>query len=137
MGTPYSEIYKKILNSMKFYSILKFSDDEKNTIMKSMLLSALPQVQRLSGYNLKNRDDLLEFFDNDVPDEVIDIIIAKVLFDWISAKTLDEDAIRNGMSTPEYTFHSPANLLKVLESLRDKLKKEFRDLAIDYSIRNR
>lgn len=138
MSTPYSVIYENVLDNIKSHTLLtKLPVEDSEKVLLKLLRKSIIETQKFSAYNLSDRNDQLQQFNNDIPDEIIEILTQGCLACWLNDKILDEEKTKNRLGTADYSQYSPANLLKELRSLRADFKKEFKLAAIDYSIRNR
>lgn len=138
MATPYSVIYEGVLDSIKSYNLQsKLPTEDREMILYRLLRKSIIQTQKFSGYNLSSRDDSLQQFNNDLPEEIIEILVQGCLAFWLDDKVLDEEKTKNRLGSADYNQYSPGNLLKELKALRTDFRKEFKLDAIDYSIRNR
>lgn len=136
MSTPYSKVHEMFLSKITSYDILNFLEIEREELLKPYLISACNRFKRVCKVNLADKDNTLNQFNTDLDDEVIDILATGEVYFWLNPKVLNEENFKNALSLKDYSQHSPANLLKELQSLRDSVCKEFKDLIKQYSYDN-
>ena len=83
--------------------------------------------------DLYDVDETLAQFNVDLDLEVQEILATGIAFYWTSARILDQELLRNSMSTKDYTYFSPANLMRESQTLRETLRKEYRDRIVQYT----
>ena len=115
MSTPYTDIFKRAVFRFKDYDYLRMSEDEIHEVLVAFLHSAI------SDFNV------------DLDLEVQEILATGIAFYWTSARILDQELLRNSMSTKDYTYFSPANLMRESQTLRETLRKEYRDRIVQYT----
>ena len=135
MGTLYSTIYQKALFRIKDYSLAELSEEEVSRILNFYLNSAISDFSPLCKENLKQSPDAPESFEDELSAEVQEILALGISFYWLSAQVLNEDVLRNSLSTKDYTYFSPANLLREMQTLRDEVRKEYRQKMYIYTYR--
>lgn len=133
MATPYTEIFKRAVYRFKDYDYLRMSDDEIHEVMTAFLRSAVADFDPVCSDDLYDVDETLAQFNADLDNEVQEILALGIAFHWTSARVLDQELLRNSMSTKDYTYFSPANLLRESQTLRDTLRKEYNNRIIQYS----
>lgn len=133
MATPYSVVHDRFLSKTTDYDILQFIDVEREELLKPFLISACVQFGRICKENLSDRDENLDEFKADLNDEIIEILAIGECFYWLNPKVLNTENLRNALNTKDFQQFSVPNLLGQLQTLRNSLKKEFRQAIIDYS----
>lgn len=133
MATPYSDIFKRAVYRFKDYDYLRMSDDEVHEVMTAFLYSAVADFAPICLDDLHDVDETLAQFNADLDMEVQEILALGIAFHWTSARILDQELLRNSMSTKDYTYFSPANLLRESQTLRETLRKEYNNRMIQYS----
>lgn len=109
------------------------SDDEVHEVMTAFLYSAVADFAPICLDDLHDVDETLAQFNADLDMEVQEILALGIAFHWTSARILDQELLRNSMSTKDYTYFSPANLLRESQTLRETLRKEYNNRMIQYS----
>ena len=133
MATTYDAIYERAIFRFMDYDFLKLSNDQRASMLERHLRSAIVDFQSSCQTDLTQRDETLKTFEEALTDEEQEILSLGVAYYWVSFKALNSDLLRNNMSTRDYSYFSPANLLGEVRALRDTLKKEYEDRIIAYS----
>lgn len=136
MATLYSKIHSRAIAKFLDYDLIKFDESSRESILKEYLLSASLDFSPVCKEDLSDRDDELAQFNQDLSDDVIEILATGEAYYWVLPRVNNSENLRNMMSTKDYSFFSPANLLSQLQSLRDSLRKDFRRKIVDYTYRN-
>jgi len=133
MATPFSTIYERALYRYSDTDFLKYTDEIKDTVMRHFLYSAESDFKSICEIDLSDRDDTLKQYNQTLDDDSIEILSLGIAYYWISAKTLDNQLMRNSLKTSEYSFFSPEALLRAIADLRESIGSEFKSKMIQYS----
>ena len=161
MSTPYSEIIDRAIFRFADTSMARMSADGQNYIMQKYLESAVSDFQNKCHVDLSKRttvevqpdaqsdlttsDDpdnsdavqtepvMVDAFEEDLDSEVQEILALGISYYWLSAKVLDSELLKNKLSTKDYQYFSPANLMREIQILRDSVRKEYRDRIVRYT----
>ncbi len=77
--------------------------------------------------------DFVGQFDEDLDDEEKWVLAHGMILTWNSEKYYSEQKLKNQLSTTDYKFFSPANLLDKLNQLKEYSRREMRRLTVSYS----
>ena len=133
MATPFSKIYERATFRFSDYDFFKFTEEDYESILEKYLKMAESDFVNTCLFDLKNKDEGNKEYIEDLDDESIEILALGIAYYWLSRKVINSDLLKNNISTKDYTFFSPANLLREMTVLRDDVKKEFKQKIIDYS----
>ena len=86
-----------------------------------------------SGQRLSDRDDILEQFNQNLDDEIIDIITESMIVEWLKPKLYSLENLRNVLNTKDFTTYSPANLLDKIQTTYKEAKLESKRMMNNYS----
>ena len=136
MATRFSDIYDRAVFRFQDYDFLKIPEESRRRVLRKYLDMAAMDFKKSCPYDLTKFTEEGDEYADDLDMECQEILSLGVAYYWTSFKILDSEKLRNSMSTKEYTFFSPANLLREAQTLRDSLKKEFNDAIINYSYYN-
>lgn len=136
MGTPYSKVYEKALFRFRDYSLPALDEVDVGNILKVYLNSTVSDFGGICKESLLADTEVDDSFKDDLSDEVQEILALGISFYWLSSQVLNEDLLKNSLSTKDYTYFSPANLLRESQSLRDAVRKEYRDKMNLYTYRH-
>ena len=133
--TLYSDIFQRAIYRFIDFSFLnkQLTDAEIDAIYCKYLMSAVADFENKCKYDLTDRDEVQMCFNQTLPDKVQEILAQGMAYYWVSSKVLNSELLKNKLSTKEYSYFSPANLLKELQTLRDSLRKEFERNMVRYS----
>lgn len=109
------------------------NDIDVNEVLRGYLNAAISDFSPVCQDDLADVDDDLEQFNADLDNEVQEILSLGISFYWISAQIMNQELLRNSLSTKDYSYFSPANLLRESQTLRDSLRKEYRDRITRYT----
>lgn len=123
--TSFEEIYKRAIARFRDYTWLKYSDEDKEYLLRNYLNFALTDFAPICLENLNDFDDEAGVFNFVLSNEVINILAVGVSYYWLDAKIMNSENLRNYMSTKDYTYFSPANLLREMTALKDMAWKEY------------
>lgn len=133
MGTPFTTIYAAAVFRFTDPRLVELFDEYKEEILCQYLYSACADFVDICAYDLTDIDTATQSFNARLDNKCIEILAAGVAFYWLSAQTLDERLLKNKMSTKDYTFFSPANLLASMTELRSQVEHAYRMAIINYS----
>ena len=136
MATKFSEIYERAIFKITDYAVLNSDNEQmKKAVLQKYLLSAVVDFQHSCRIDLLDYDKEAEQFNNDLDDEIKEILATGVAYHWLSAKVMNSELLRNIIHKSDYTSYSPANLLKVAQSVRDSIRTEYTGKINTYSFR--
>ena len=110
MATSYSTILDRAQFRVSDYDALKQTFQMHYDVMRKHLMSAAADFAPYCRFDLNDRDDALAQF--------------------------NVDLLQNRLSTKEFSYFSPANLLNAASALRKETRKEFRSEIIQYTYRH-
>lgn len=133
MATPFSEIYERAVLKFSDYDFLKLSESEREYILEKYLMSAQADFEKMCRIDLSQIDTDYKEYKVDLDNEVIEILALGIAYYWVSSKVLDSTNLSNSLSVKDYSFFSPANLLREMTEFRNSLYKEYRRKMIEYT----
>ena len=133
MATLFDDIYSRAISRFSDYDFLQISSSSRETILERYLYSAISDFERVCLFDLSNIDTINKAFVDDLDNESIEILALGIDYYWFSAKVQNSELLRNSLSTKDYTFFSPANLLRELRNVRNDLKSELKHRITTYS----
>lgn len=136
MATSYSKIYERAIFRFRDYDFMKLNDADIGEVLKMYMRSAIADFAPICKEDLWNRDDDNDVFKTDISEWVQEILASGIAYYWLSSKVMDQEALRNSLSTKDYTYFSPANLLRESQEFRNQVRKEYRDNITKYTYRH-
>ena len=125
MATPFTDIYARAIFRFADYEFLKQDIETREGVLEKYLISAKTEFQRVCKTDLGDYDLELKQFNQTLDDEVIEILSLGIAFYWLSYKALNSELLKNVLTSKDYYYYSPANLLKEVQTLRKTLRSEF------------
>lgn len=123
MATTYDEIRDLFLSKMSDQDLIALDEINLNEIFDQYLKSAIPKF-RYCRKNLNNRDDSLRVFNETLSESEKDILSSLCVVAWLDMQIRNKEAFRNVLTTKDFNIHSPANLLKELNAIRDAVHSD-------------
>lgn len=132
-GTPYEAVYNRALGLFQEYKWLKFTDNDKLYLLRQFLHQAQNDMSTLCAQDVQKYDDDNQCFEHKLPEDVIDILAYGVAFYWLGYNVNSSENLRNYLSTKDFTYFSPANLLREMTTLRKQIYVEYRRKLVEYT----
>ena len=136
MATSYDKIYQRAIFRFRDYDFMKMNDDDVGDVLGHFMRSAIADFAPVCHEDLWTRDEEKAEFASDLTELVQEILAAGIAYYWLSSKIMDQEVLRNSLSTKDYTYFSPANLLRESQEFRNQVRKEYRDRITQYSYRH-
>lgn len=134
MATKYEDIFASFKDNITDPDLITFSEDLQTEMLTSIMSKAISRCQRIcKEVDLSNRDDELLEFGMDVPDDITDIVIEWMTVFWLKPYLNNVENLRNALSTKDFSFFSPANLLEKISNTYELARKHARSLTNEYS----
>ncbi len=133
--TAYEIVYSSFRDKVTDYDLAEMVDVEESAILYGYMKSAIAKFGRICK-KLNNKDDTLQQFNEDLTDTEVDILSELMVENWTKPKLYHSEKLRNSLSTKDYSFFSPANLLNQLRELNKEAGKNARSMMNEYSILN-
>lgn len=132
MATTYSEIFASFKDDITDTDLILLSEDLQDETLISLLNKSITKCERICSVNM-SRDDVTQTFENDIPNEVIDIIVEWMTVFWLKPYLNNMENLRNALNTKDFTFFSSANLLEKISNRYELARKHARSLTNEYS----
>lgn len=136
MATSYIDVIDRAQYRITDYDVLKRAFQDHYTLMERYLMSAVSDFRPHCIYDLTDRNEDEKCFNADLDDECLEILALGISYYWLSSRALSSELMANRMSTKEYTFFSPANLLGQVKELRNDVQREFQRALVLYTYRH-
>jgi hypothetical protein len=135
MGTPFSNIYNLFLSQIKDYELLDLAEFDKPALEANLqlwLMSSIPYFQNCKK-NLESHDRVLASFDDEL-NQAEQFILAKYMIHiYTGTFLLREENLAQALNSKDYRMYSPANQLKALQSLSERILQDANTLKSQYS----
>lgn len=133
MGTPYSCIFERAIFRVSDVKMARLNDEDKKFVLGKYMRSAISDFCNKCKSDLTDRDEEGECFNVDLTEEEQEILALGISYYWLSAQILNGDLLKNKLSTKDYTYFSPANLVRETNTLRNDVRTEYRHRIINYT----
>ncbi len=137
MVTEYDNVFMAFKDTITDPDLLLLSDQLQSETLLALMSKAIAKCNRVVApvVDLTLRDDELMCFENYIPDEVIDIIIEWMSVFWLRPYLNNIENLRNSLSTKDFSFFSPANLLEKISNRYEQAQKQARSVTNEFSFR--
>lgn len=156
MSTPYKDILDRAIFRFSDLKLARMNEADQYFILQKYLESAVSDFQNKCAVDLTQRieDQQVDSvsggisdyasigsaesvsaggFVEDLDGEEQEILALGVSYYWLSAQILNSELLKNKLSTKDYQYFSPANLMREIQTLRDAVRKEYRDRIVRYT----
>lgn len=133
MSTSFLDIYDKAVFRFADYDFMRIDIQSREDILERFLRSAVADFAVVCKDGRLEADWDFKEFSDELTNEEQEILALGVDYYWFSSKVQNSELLRNSMSTKDYTYFSPANLMRELRNLRNDLKAEFKTAITLYS----
>lgn len=133
MATPYESIYERALFKVKDLKLGQMDESQRRYVLRQYLNSSVADFCTKCDKDLDDRDDVVEEFTADLTNEEQEILALGIAYYWLSAKIMDRELIRNKISTKDYQYFSPANLMREINTMRESVRQEYKHRLVDYT----
>lgn len=131
MATPFHDVYSRALFRLRDTNLARLNDADKEYMLHQYMLSAIGDFQPKCLKDLSARTE--SGFSDVLSDEEQEILALGISYYWLSAQVLNNELLKNKLSTKDYTYFSPANLLRESVGLRDQIRKEYKNRITQYT----
>ena len=134
MATPFTEIYDGAIFKVRDSKLASLNLSDQEYVFKRFLKSAIADfAPKCKTFNLKDYNDETDEFTEDLDDEVKEILALGISQHWLDFQMRDKELLRNKMSTKDYQYFSPANLVREMSTMRKQFMTEYKHKIIDYT----
>ena len=124
MATPYETVYGRFLNRTTDFNLGDLDDHTLNEMLKGWLHSSIVNTRTSSDLSL--RDDELEMFDDDLPDQDIELLAMGMTMAWIDQYLNSTENVLQFIGGKEEKYYSQANHIAELRALREDTRLEMK-----------
>lgn len=134
MATQYEYIFSSFKDNITDPDLLILTQEMQNDYLIALMNKAITKCRRIcKDVDLSDRDDNLLEFNIDVPDDVIEIVTEWMTVFWLKSYLNNSENLRNSLSTKDFSFFSPANLLDKIGNTYERSRRQARSLTNEYS----
>lgn len=135
MATSFESIYARCRGRIKDYDKEGYTDELFEQAERDLLTLAIDDFSDICVHDLNDYNEELKEFNTDLSRKEQNILSLGMIVHWIEPYIYNSDALRNAMSTKDFTFFSPANLLEKMTDLYKLSQENLRAEMNAYSFR--
>lgn len=129
--TSFESIYARCRTRIRDYDKEGYTDELFQQMERDLLDAAIDDFADICVQDLTNLDDELEQFNIELSRKEQSILALSMIVHWLEPYVYNSDALKNVMSTKDFTLFSPANLL---EKMTDLLQMSNRRLSAEMNL---
>ena len=134
MATSFESIYARCRGRIKDYDKEGYTDELFEQAERDLLTLAIDDFSDICVQDLNDYNEELKEFNIDLSRKEQNILSLGMIVHWIEPYIYNSDALRNAMSTKDFTFF-PANLLEKMTDLYKLSQENLRAEMNAYSFR--
>ena len=131
MGTPFENIYARCRGRIRDYDKEGYTDEMFAQVEQGLLESAIDDFSDICGQDLTDYDIELQQFNVELTRKEQSILALSMIVHWLEPYVYNSDALKNAMSTKDFSVFSPA---KLLEQMRGLLQQSERKLKAEMNL---
>lgn len=131
MGTPFENIYTRCRGRIRDYDKEGYTDEMFAQVEQDLLESAIDDFADICGQDLADYDIELQQFNVELTRKEQSILALSMIVHWLEPYVYNSDALKNAMSTKDFSVFSPA---KLLEQMRGLLQQSERKLKAEMNL---
>lgn len=139
MATPVSKVIDQFLFRIRCYEFMNYLPEELDQMIDSYLKTSVGHFLRWckTDLTIQHDEENNEFsFVGNLSEEEVDILATGMMVEWIKPYLYKSENFKNSMNTKDYSYFSPANLLKEIRDTYTNLKTEFDNKIVLYTYHN-
>ena len=129
--TSFESIYARCRTRIRDYDKEGYADELFQQMERDLLDAAIDDFADICVQDLTNLDDELEQFNIELSRKEQSILALSMIVHWLEPYVYNSDALKNVMSTKDFSLFSPANLL---EKMTDLLQMSNRRLSAEMNL---
>lgn len=126
MATTFESIYARCRGRIRDYDKEGYTDEMFKAVEKDLLQSAIDDFADICTQDLTDYDEELEEFNITLTRKEQGILALSMIVHWLEPYVYNSDALKNAMSTKDFSMFSPAKLLEQMKGLLDQSQKKLK-----------
>ena len=126
MATTFESIYARCRGRIKDYDKEGYTDEMFAAIEKDLLQAAIDDFVDICTQDLTDYDEELEEFNITLTRTEQSILALSMIVHWLEPYVYNSDALKNAMSTKDFSMFSPAKLLEQMKGLLEQSQKKLK-----------
>jgi hypothetical protein len=136
MATTFEEIYARCRGRIKDYDKEGYTDEMFAQAEFDLLQNAIDDFSEICTQDLTDYDVELQQFNITLTRKEQSILALSMIVHWLEPYVYNSDALKNAMSTKDFTFFSPAKLLEQMITLLKQSQKKLQAEMNLYSFKS-
>ena len=133
MATAYTDVYDAALFNISDVGLASLASDDAEDVLFAYMVKAIVDFAPICKVDLSDRDEEKGEFNETLSETEVEILASGIASKWLSHKAMFSQNMRDSMSSKDYSFHSPANMLTALMDAAEKMRRVFKNAMLDYS----
>lgn len=126
MATTFESIYARCRGRIKDYDKEGYTDEMFAAVEKDLLQAAIDDFVDICTQDLTDYDEELEEFNITLTRKEQSILALSMIVHWLEPYVYNSDALKNAMSTKDFSMFSPAKLLEQMKGLLEQSQKKLK-----------
>ncbi len=135
MATTFESIYARCRGRIKDYDKEGYTDEMFAAVEKDLLQAAIDDFADICVKDLTDYDEELEMFNITLSRKEQSILALSMIVHWLEPYVFNSDALKNAMSTKDFSMFSPAKLLEQMKDLLQHSERKLKAEMNGYSFR--
>lgn len=131
MATTFESIYARCRGRIRDYDKEGYTDEMFADAESDLLQAAIDDFADICVQDLTDYDDELQQFNVTLTRKEQSILALSMIVHWLEPYVYNSDALKNAMSTKDFSVFSPA---KLLEQMKDLLAQSQRKLTAEMNL---
>lgn len=135
MATSYSDIYQAFMFKIEGYKLLMLLTEDREKIINIYMTAVCRKIQKKCKkyVNLADRDDVMQQFNTDIDEDMIDIIAECMITEWLKPKIYSDELLESRLNTKDFTEFSPAKLIEHTRYVYEMSEKTSKVMVNNYT----
>lgn len=135
MGTPFENIYARCRGRIRDYDKEGYTDELFAQAEQDLLEAAIDDFSDICVQDLTDYDTELQEFNIALSRKEQSILALSMIVHWLEPYVYNSDALKNAMSTKDFSVFSPAKLLEQMKDLLQQSERKLKAEMNGYSFR--
>ena len=135
MGTPFEDIYARCRGRIRDYDKEGYTDELFAQAEQDLLEAAIDDFSDICIQDLTDYDTELQEFNIALSRKEQSILALSMVVHWLEPYVYNSDALKNAMSTKDFSVFSPAKLLEQMKDLLQQSERKLKAEMNGYSFR--
>lgn len=135
MGTPFENIYARCRGRIRDYDKEGYTDELFAQAEQDLLEAAIDDFSDICIQDLTDYDTELQEFNIALSRKEQSILALSMIVHWLEPYVYNSDALKNAMSTKDFSVFSPAKLLEQMKDLLQQSERKLKAEMNGYSFR--